>query len=346
MAEIVHDYNYAQVLTLDLLHKGMRLTEGYGSVGSYVAGPFSDFEPTLYDPPLGLGTVADLRDADFVIVCVPTPQLPSGPCDTSIVEEVVGLADPRVAIVCHSTIAIGTTERLIAETSKPLVFVPGYAGEADDHPLRDPWSRRFLIYGGYDPAASAVQALYERAYEVAARVGADLVVRHERNRGLGAALRTGLEAARGLDARAAVYLDADLEYDPAEIPALLAPIEAGEADYVLGSRFLGRREGHSTWRSAGNRVFTLALSFASGRRISDAQTGFRAFPARALNVAEIVHDYNYAQVLTLDLLHKGMRLTEVPISYRSRTRGRSFINGHYLWRVPLGMARELLGSQP
>ena len=76
----------------------------------------------------------------------------------------MGLADPRVAIVCHSTIAIGTTERLIAETSKPLVFVPGYAGEADDHPLRDPWSRRFLVYGGYDPAASAVQALYERAY--------------------------------------------------------------------------------------------------------------------------------------------------------------------------------------
>ena len=142
--------------------------------------------------------------------------------------------------------------------------------------------------------------------------------------------------------RAAVYLDADLEYDPAEIPALLAPIEAGEADYVLGSRFLGRREGHARWRSAGNRVFTLALSFAAGRRISDGQTGFRAFSARALNVAEIVHDYNYAQVLTLDLLHKGMRLAEVPISYRSR----SFINGHYLWRVPLGMARELLGSQP
>ena len=121
--------------------------------------------------------------------------------------------------------------------------------------------------------------------------------------------------------RAAVYLDADLGYDPAEIPALLAPIEAGEANYVLGSRFLGRREGHARWRSAGNRVFTLALSFAAGRRISDGQTGFRAFSARALNVAEIVHDYNYAQVLTLDLLHKGMRLAEVPISYRSRPRG-------------------------
>ncbi len=182
--------------------------------------------------------------------------------------------------------------------------------------------------------------------EAAEHAAADLVVRHPQNRGLGAALRTGLEEARGLDARGAVYLDADLEYDPAEIPLLLAPIEAGEADYVLGSRFLGHREGHAWWRSGGNRVFTLALSFAAGRRISDGQTGFRAFSARALNAAEIVHDYNYAQVLTLDLLHKGMRLAEAPISYRGRTSGRSFISGHYLWRVPLGMARELLGSQP
>ena len=182
--------------------------------------------------------------------------------------------------------------------------------------------------------------------EVAEREGADLVVRHGAKRGLGAALRTGLETARGRAARAAVYLDADLEYDPAEIPQLLAPIEAGEADYVLGSRFLGTREGHKLFRSLGNRVFTLALSIVAGRSISDGQTGFRAFSASALNVAEIVHDYNYAQVLTLNLLRKGMRLAEVPISYRSRARGRSFINAHYLWRVPLGMAREVLGSQP
>ena len=59
-----------------------------------------------------------------------------------------------------------------------------------------------------------------------------------------------------------------------------------------------------------------------------------------------MHDYNYAQVLTLDLLRKGMRLAEAPISYRGRTGGRSFIDGRYLWRVPLGMAREVLGGRP
>ncbi len=137
---------------------------GYGSVGSYVGGLFSDHELAIYDPPLGFGTTEDLVDTDFVIVCVPTAQLPAGDCDTSIVEEVVGLASPNVAIVCHSTVAIGTTERLIAETGKPIVFMPEYAGESNDHPLRDPDNRRFLIYGGHEPTASAVRALYERAY--------------------------------------------------------------------------------------------------------------------------------------------------------------------------------------
>jgi glycosyltransferase involved in cell wall biosynthesis len=179
--------------------------------------------------------------------------------------------------------------------------------------------------------------------EVARRWGAE-VVRHDRNRGLGAALRTGLAVARDRHARAAVYLDADGEYDPKEIPLLLAPIERGEADYVLGSRYRGERQGQALSRHIANRLFTLALCVLSGRRISDGQTGFRAFSGRALEVAEIVHDYNYAQVLTLDLLKKGMRLAEVPISYRRRQSGKSFVNAAYLWRVPLGIARELLSE--
>ena len=178
--------------------------------------------------------------------------------------------------------------------------------------------------------------------DVARAHGAEHVIVHSHNRGLGAALRTGLETARDLDARAAVYLDADLEYDPREIPALIDLIESGEADYVLGSRFSGTREGHPLARSLGNRVFTALLSLMTGRRISDGQTGFRAFSSRAIAVAEISHDYNYAQVLTLNLLRKGLLLREVPISYRHRSAGSSFISLQYLWRVPFGMARELI----
>jgi uncharacterized membrane protein YbhN (UPF0104 family) len=177
--------------------------------------------------------------------------------------------------------------------------------------------------------------------DVAAAHGADVVVRHPGNRGLGAALRTGLAQARAMDARAAVYLDADGEYDPAQLPKLLAALEAG-ADYVLGSRYRGVRAGQRLSRNVANRVFTAALCVAAGRRISDGQTGYRAFSARALAAAEIIHDYNYAQVLTLDLLRKRMRLAQVPITWRARTHGASFVRADYLWRVPVGMARQLL----
>ena len=178
--------------------------------------------------------------------------------------------------------------------------------------------------------------------EIAHQHGADVVVSHRRNRGLGAALRTGLATANELDARAAVYLDADGEYPPEQIPDLLAPIEAGDADYVLGSRYLENSPDQRAFRRIGNMAFTAALNLAAGRRITDGQTGFRAFSRRALECAEIIHDYNYAQVLTLDLLKKGMRMREVPVSYQRRTRGSSFIGPRYLWRVPTGMLREML----
>ena len=109
----------------------MRITiAGYGSIGHYIESVFGQqHEIALYDPPLGMGARTDLVDTDFVIICVPTQPRDDGSCDTSIVEDVVHLADPRVAIVCESTVAVGTTERLSRATGKRLVFVPEYAGE-------------------------------------------------------------------------------------------------------------------------------------------------------------------------------------------------------------------------
>jgi hypothetical protein len=177
--------------------------------------------------------------------------------------------------------------------------------------------------------------------EVASTWGAT-VVRHERNRGLGAALRTGLETARDMGAGAAVYIDADGEYDATEIPTLLGPVLAGEADYVIGSRYLRPVSGQRLTRRIGNALLTLGLSFLAGRRLTDGQSGCRAFSRRALECAEIIHDYNYAQVLTLDMLRKQMRYAEVPVSYQVRKIGRSFISSRYLWKVPLGIGRQML----
>lgn len=149
----------------------MRITiAGYGHVGRFVDSVFGPLhDVAVYDPPQGAGDDSLLREADFVFVCVPTPSLPDGACDTSIVEEIVALAAPRRAIVCESTVAIGTTDRLIRTYGKPLVFVPEYAGGAAEHPYRDPSRRSFFIYGGYEPEASAVRDLFARAYPAVTR---------------------------------------------------------------------------------------------------------------------------------------------------------------------------------
>ena len=167
------------------------------------------------------------------------------------------------------------------------------------------------------------------------------VVIHPENRGLGAAVRTGLRAAVETGAAAVAYLDADLEYSPADLPKLLEPILAGRADYVLGSRFLGGVRGMRLHRRAGNHAFTALLSALTGEKMTDGQTGMRAFSREAAERAEIVHDYNYAQVLTLDLLRKGFRLEEVPIQYHVRQHGESFIRWSYPAKVLPAIWREM-----
>jgi len=164
---------------------------------------------------------------------------------------------------------------------------------------------------------------------------------HPVSRGLGAALRSGLEIARDDGYAAAVYIDGDGEYDPADFARVLEPVSRGRADYVLGSRFLGGRDGMSWHRTLANRATSAALGFLTGSVTSDGQTGFRAFSARALAAAHIAHDYNYAQVLTLSLWGQGIEPIEVPIRYSRRTTGRSFVRyPEYLARVAPAVWRE------
>jgi UDPglucose 6-dehydrogenase len=138
---------------------------GYGSIGHYIESVFGrKHEIRVYDPPRGFNVGRLLRETDFVFVCVPTPPRDDGSCDTSIVEQIVSLASPRGAIVCESTLPVGTTDRLIGRYGKPLVFVPEYAGDTPEHPLRQPQNRDFFVYGGYEPAASAVRELFEGVY--------------------------------------------------------------------------------------------------------------------------------------------------------------------------------------
>ncbi len=180
----------------------------------------------------------------------------------------------------------------------------------------------------------------------AAAAGAT-VVAQPANLGLGAAVRRGLAEACAFGPAAVVYLDADGEYFPEDVAQVAAPVLSGELDYCAGSRFAGSIRRMLPHRRFGNRVLTMCLRWVARRRdITDGQSGFRAFSSAAAADAEVVHDYNYAQVLTLDLLAKGYRYGEVPITYGFREAGTSFVRlGVYLRRVLPAVHREL-GSSP
>lgn len=183
-----------------------------------------------------------------------------------------------------------------------------------------------------------------------ARAAGAEVVAHSPGRGLGAAVRTGFAAALERGAVVVAFCDADGEYDPAELERLVAPILDGEADYVVGSRFAGLDRHMLPHRWAGNRALTLWVRGIARRRfgvrgLTDGQSGYRAFSADTARRAEVIHDFNYAQVLTFDLLGKGARYLEVPITYRFRTTGRSFIKlVPYLRQVVPAVRAELAGT--
>jgi uncharacterized membrane protein YbhN (UPF0104 family) len=185
----------------------------------------------------------------------------------------------------------------------------------------------------------------DRTALVAEDAGARVVPLTDRH-GLGAGVRRGLAEGVARGAAAVVFCDADGEYDPAELECLVAPILDGRADYVAGSRFSTGDRRMKPHRMVGNRLLSAVLSILARRRVSDGQSGYRALSYRAAAAAEVIHDYNYAQVLTLDLLAKGFRYAEVPISYRYRTTGRTFVRLlPYLRAVIPAVLRELNSPQ-
>lgn len=220
-----------------------------------------------------------------------------------------------------------------------VLFMPAYNEEAS---VGDCIRRAPASVLGCDVAVLVVDdGSTDRTAERAALAGAE-VISLPQNRGLGAAVRIGLAAAVERGAAAVAFCDADGEYAPEELETMVAPILAGEFDYVVGSRFAGHIEVMKPHRRFGNIALTTALSLVARRRITDGQSGYRAFSRRAASDAEIIHDFNYAQVITLDLLDKGYRYVEVPISYRFRTTGESFIKlGRYLRHVVPAVIREL-----
>ena len=140
---------------------------------------------------------------------------------------------------------------------------------------------------------------------------------HGHNRGKGAAIRTAVPEARG---DVVVIQDADLEYDPAQIPVLLEPIERGVADVVYGSRFLGGpHRAHLFWHHVANRFLTAFSNFLNNLNLTDMETCSKCFRRELLQTIPLRSDrFGFEPEVTAKLARRHARFYEVPISYYGR----------------------------
>jgi glycosyltransferase involved in cell wall biosynthesis len=146
-----------------------------------------------------------------------------------------------------------------------------------------------------------------------------LLLLRQSNRGKGAAIRAAIPH---VDGDIVVIQDADMEYDPVDVPALIEPIARGAADVVFGSRLLGGRpqRAHLFWHLVGNRFLSLLTSLLFNTTISDMETGYKAFRADVLRSLDLRQDgFGIEPEITAKVCLQNLRIYELPIAYYGRT---------------------------
>lgn len=176
---------------------------------------------------------------------------------------------------------------------------------------------------GYNVVSLVVSdASEDRTAEVAREHGA-LVAELPIRRGGGLALRVGYEIALKLGADIIVTLDADGQHQPEELPVMVKPIVAGEADYVNGSRLLGAFESESLIRHLGVHFFSRLVTVLTGRRITDISSGYRAASADLMRKLVLEQDQFWTSEVLIEALRHRARIEEVPITIEARKGGKS-----------------------
>jgi glycosyltransferase involved in cell wall biosynthesis len=157
----------------------------------------------------------------------------------------------------------------------------------------------------------------DRTAEIAEQHGATVI--RQANAGKGAAIRAAIAA---IDGDIAVIQDADMEYDPADVIRLIAPIQAGVADVVYGSRLSGGapQRAYLFWHLVGNRFLSLLTSVLYNTTLSDMETGYKAFRADVLRSLELRENkFGIEPEITAKICKRRLRIYELPISYYGRT---------------------------
>ncbi len=153
--------------------------------------------------------------------------------------------------------------------------------------------------------------------EIAQRHGAQVI--RQANQGKGAAIRAAIPH---VDGDIVVIQDADMEYDPADVPLLIEPIERGAADVVFGSRLSGGRpqRAYLFWHMVGNRFLSLLTGVLYNTTLSDMETGYKAFRVEVLRSLDLRQDdFAIEPEITAKICRQKLRVYEVPISYYGRT---------------------------
>jgi len=157
----------------------------------------------------------------------------------------------------------------------------------------------------------------DKTEEISKTKGA-IVYSFTKNKGLAKAISFGFSKALERKTDILVILDADNQYDSKEIPKLLQPIIENKADIVLGDRQVRKLDHMPFQKRIGNRMTSKVLSCIIGKKISDGQTGFRAFSSEALRRLQIFSNYTYTQETIIQAVFKGLTIEEIPITFRKR----------------------------
>jgi hypothetical protein len=197
----------------------------------------------------------------------------------------------------------------------------------------------------HDPGLDVVvvsDGSLDRTQDVAREAGAK-VLQLPFNLGIGGAVQTGFRYAWENGYELAVRCDGDGQHIPAELPKVIAPVVAGDADIAIGSRFVvnGGYQSSVT-RRLGIRLLALVVSAIARQRVTDATSGFQALNRRALELfaADYPHDYPEVEAMVMTIKHK-LRLVEVPVEMREREHGRSSITAlrsiYYMVKVLIAL---------